>query len=85
MVISADVPSEKTNREICAEVSEPFAGKSFEDVYEKARLLESLVAALGSTDIFEFQAVYDVDKDTWTGYLYNRSLNNAPALYDNSY
>jgi len=82
MVISAIQPDNGTIRQVRAEVSEPFTAKTFEDICERARMLESLIAALGSRDVFEFQAVYDVEKDVWTGFLYNSSLKSGPSLYN---
>ena len=84
MVISAMKQDSEVYRDVRADVSEPFTGKSFDDIYERARMLESLVAALGSRDVFEFQAVYDVEKDLWTGFLYNRSLTTGPNLYNDN-
>lgn len=74
-------PRQETVQAISPGISDLFKGKDLEELLIKADQLQRLASAVGSTDVFEFQAIYDVNKEEWTGQLYNRLLCTGPSLY----
>lgn len=62
----------KTATTQAGQASRTFKSKSLAELLERAARVQRLIACMGSTDIYDLEATYNIETDEWTGRLFKK-------------